>query len=62
MKKNKTYHEAYMQLQQIVEQIEDENLQLDSLAEKIKEAKELIQYCEKKLRVMEQNILDIEGK
>jgi exodeoxyribonuclease VII small subunit len=63
MKKNKetlTYNEAYLQLQQVVEQIEDDNLQLDALAEKIKIAKELIQYCEKKLRSIEGDINQLE--
>jgi exodeoxyribonuclease VII small subunit len=60
-KENITYNEAYLQLQQVVEQIEDDNLQLDALAEKIKLAKELIQYCEKKLRSIEKDIEKLEG-
>lgn len=45
-----TFDGAFAALEKLVEQIEDENIQLDELAEKIKQANELIGFCETKLR------------
>ena len=45
-----TFDGAFVALEKLVEQIEDENIQLDELAEKIKQANELIGFCETKLR------------
>ncbi len=45
-----TFDKAFSELEKLVGQIEDENIQLDTLAEKVKEANELIKYCETKLR------------
>ena len=47
-----TFDHAFAQLEKLVEQIEDENILLDTLAEKVKEANELIRYCEIKLRTI----------
>ena len=51
-----TFDNAFANLEKLVEQIEDENIQLDTLAEKVKEANELIQYCESRLRVISADI------
>lgn len=56
---NLTYNEAYASLSQLVDQIEDDTIMLDTLAEKIKQAKELIEYCEKKLRGIEEEVSDV---
>ena len=56
MTTNLTYNDAFNTLQTLVRQIENEDIQLDTLAEKIKEANVLIQYCEAKLRNIEQDI------
>jgi exodeoxyribonuclease VII small subunit len=53
MRNKLTYQKAYNELTKLVEEIEDETMQLDTLAEKIKQANELIKYCEKKLRSIE---------
>ena len=45
-----TFDKAFEALEKLVEQIEDENIQLDSLADKIKAANELIGFCETRLR------------
>lgn len=50
MKTKLTFDKAFSELEKLVEQIEDENIQLDELAEKVKEANELIKFCETKLR------------
>jgi exodeoxyribonuclease VII small subunit len=51
-----TFDQAWQQLQQLVAAIEEESLPLDELASKVKEAKQLIRYCEEKLRNIEQDL------
>ncbi len=53
---NLSYSEAFTSLEKIVAQIEDDFIQLDTLAEKVKQANELIQYCEAKLRSIETEV------
>lgn len=53
---NLTYNEAYSRLAALVDQIEDDSIMLDTLAEKVKQAKELIDFCEIKLRVIEKEV------
>jgi len=53
---NLTYNQAYNELSTLVDQIEDDKIQLDTLAEKVKQAKELIDYCETKLRSIDQDV------
>ncbi len=54
-----TFDKAYADLEKIVRQIESENIPLDELAAKVKEAKSLIQFCEDKLRGIEQELKTI---
>ena len=56
MKKRLTYNEAFSKLENIVEEIEEDSILLDTLNEKIKEASELISYCENKLRDIEADV------
>ena len=56
MKTNLTYSEAFVKLEDLVLQLEDGNIQLDKLSAKVKEAKELISICEKKLRKIETEV------
>jgi exodeoxyribonuclease VII small subunit len=56
MKKNLTYNEAYSEIEKIVSQIENEEIQLDILADKVKQAKELIEFCENRLRQIETEV------
>lgn len=53
---NLTYNKAYIDLSKLVDQIEDDKIQLDSLAEKVKQAKVLIEFCETKLRVIDKEV------
>ena len=55
---NLTYNKAYSDLSKIVDEIEDDKIQLDTLAEKVKKAKELIDYCETKLRIIDKEVND----
>ena len=45
-----TYEKALKELQTIVAQIENEEVSIDELTEKVKRAGELIKYCKEKLR------------
>ncbi len=53
---NLTYNKAFSELSKLVDQIEDDKIQLDTLAEKVKQARELIEYCETRLRTIENNV------
>ena len=53
MENNLTFEKAFNDLTQLVEQIEDDKIQVDKLTEKVKEASELIRFCETKLRIVE---------
>lgn len=56
MKPELTYNQAYVKLEKLVSQLEDDSIQLDSLAEKVKQANELIALCESKLRTIETDV------
>jgi exodeoxyribonuclease VII small subunit len=57
MKNNLTFDSAYAALSKLVDQIENDTIQLDTLAEKVQEANELISFCELKLRTIETNTM-----
>ena len=59
METNLSFDQMFSQLEKLVEQIEDENIQLDTLAEKVKQANALIRHCETKLRTI---AMDIEAE
>lgn len=54
--KKLSYNEAMKRLQSIVAELQQDNLSLDSLSEKIKEAKVIIAHCSKKLRATEEEL------
>ena len=56
MEKNLTYEQAYKQLKQIALEIENETISVDLLAEKVKTASELINFCQEKLRSTETEV------
>lgn len=53
---NLTYNKAYSDLSKLVDQIENDKIQLDTLADKVKQAKELIDFCETKLRTIDKDV------
>ncbi len=57
-----TYNEAFNALEILVEEIETDEIQLDTLAEKVKEANELIKFCETKLRKIDGDIKKVVGE
>ncbi|MCF0210681.1 MAG: exodeoxyribonuclease VII small subunit [Bacteroidales bacterium] len=54
--KELTYEEAYLELQNIVKEIEDNNIGLDTLEQHLKRASCLIDYCQEKLKTVEIDI------
>jgi len=59
MESNLSYTEALSKLEEIVEQIEDDSIMLDTLTEKVAQANELIKYCEAKLRTIEGDVREV---
>lgn len=55
----KNYEEAMAALQEILKQVESNELGIDQLAEKLKEAKTLIVYCKEKLYHTDEEIRKI---
>ena len=55
-KKKETYAEAMARLEAIVAQIDNNELDIDQLAGKIKEANEFMAFCQAKLTHAEQEV------
>ena len=62
MKEKITFDEAYTSIEEIVMEIEQEAIPRDQLAEKVKEAKNLIAFCNNKLRDIEAELNDDQRK
>ena len=45
-----TYQEAYNELQEILAQLRSEEVSIDEMKTKVTRARELIEFCQKKLR------------
>jgi len=58
-KKKETYSHAVARLEQIVRQIDNNELEIDELADKIKEANEIISFCNDKLTKADEEIKKI---
>lgn len=59
MKEPENYTTAYEELKKITEEIERESVSVDVLSDKVKRASYLIEYCQNKLRVTEQEVFNI---
>lgn len=53
------YTQAFEELQQIIREIEDEEISVDKLSEKVKRAALLIKQCRKKLTTTEEDVNEI---
>lgn len=51
-----SYEEAYRELTMIADEIQNESVSVDVLAQKVKRASELITYCQGKLRSTETEV------
>lgn len=56
MNENPTYSEAFEELQTIVTEIENGEISVDELSDKVKRATELIRICKEKLTTTEENV------
>jgi exodeoxyribonuclease VII small subunit len=52
------YSEAFEELQQLVKGMENAEISIDDLAEKVKRANELVEICKNKLRNAEKEVND----
>ncbi len=59
MENNLTYEGAMEELKEIALQIDNESVTVDVLAEKVKRASELIEFCQMKLKTTETEINQI---
>ena len=59
MSEKLNYEKAFGELQQIVADIEDGEISVDILSEKVKRASELIQICKEKLTSTEEDVQQI---
>ncbi|WP_235938442.1 exodeoxyribonuclease VII small subunit [Chitinophaga solisilvae] len=59
MSEELTYEAAYNELQQIAAEIENETVSVDVLAERVKRAAVLIEFCQQKLRATETEVNNI---
>jgi len=56
MKKEETYDAAVAELTAIIRELEDETISVDVLGEKVKRAKELVQFCRERLIRTEEEV------
>ncbi|PIQ20256.1 MAG: exodeoxyribonuclease VII small subunit [Cytophagales bacterium CG18_big_fil_WC_8_21_14_2_50_42_9] len=59
MDHNLTYQQALDELTDIVGQLENESIPIDELAEKVKRASDLIQYCQSRLNATDTEVKKI---
>ncbi len=59
MSKEITYTEAFTDLQQIVQELENAEISIDELSEKIRHAKKLLEICQNKLTKVEEDVDEI---
>lgn len=59
MNNDLTYEAAYKELKEISAEIENESVSVDVLAEKVKRAAQLIEFCQSRLRATETEVNNI---
>ncbi|WP_016779159.1 exodeoxyribonuclease VII small subunit [Anaerophaga thermohalophila] len=55
-KKKPTYSEAVAEIEEILQRMENEELDVDELSEKVKRVSELVRYCRNKLKNTEEEV------
>lgn len=58
---NMKYEDAMKRLEELVQQMESGDVSIDSLTQKLKEAKQLIQLCKDKLTKTEEEIKKVQS-
>jgi exodeoxyribonuclease VII small subunit len=59
MKAEQTYTESILELEEIVANLEQGNINVDELSEKVNRASELIRFCKQKLQKTESDVEQI---
>ncbi len=59
MEEKLNFEAAYAELRKIATEIENESVSVDILAEKVKRASQLIEFCQTKLRSTEMEVTNI---
>lgn len=59
MNENPNYEQAFEELQNIVNEIEQGEISVDELSEKVKKASQLIKICKNKLSTTEEDVNQI---
>jgi exodeoxyribonuclease VII small subunit len=54
--KKVTYNEAILEIEEILEKIENEELDVDELAEKVKRVSQLLKICKDKLQTTNEQV------
>ncbi|MEM8964819.1 MAG: exodeoxyribonuclease VII small subunit [Bacteroidota bacterium] len=54
----KSYQAAMQELQEIVDAVEDQNLDVDELSDKVKQALDLVKFCKDRLKSTEDALND----
>ena len=57
--KKVTYNEAISEIEEILERIENEELDVDELAEKVKRVSQLLKICKEKLQTTNEQVEQI---
>ena len=60
--KKVTYNEAISEIEEILEKIENEELDVDELAEKVKRVSQLLKICKEKLQTTNEEVEKILGE
>ena len=60
--KKVTYNEAVSEIEDILEKIENEELDVDELAEKVKRVSQLLKICKEKLQTTNEEVEKILGE
>ena len=58
-KKDISYNEAVGEIEEILQQLENEELDIDNLSEKVKKVSSLLKLCKKKLHQTEDDVQKI---
>ena len=62
VKKKLNYKDAVEEIEQIMQKLENEDIDIDELSQKVKRAGELIAFCKEKLHATENEIEHILGE
>jgi len=62
MKKDSTFDKAFKELTALVNEIENDNIKVDTLTEKVRQANELIKFCETELRTIKDETSKLRGE